>query len=53
MDKEIEVKVRLRGWFPDIYDQSKPEGMSDENYINVIVSSWLQDKDEKNPISKS
>ena len=52
MNKKITVTVNLIGWFPDIYDANKPKGMSDESYINAILSSWLMEKDEVKPIPK-
>ena len=52
MNREFNVKIRLVGWFPDIYEHNKPKGMSDKAYINSIVSSWLIDRDTKNPIPK-
>lgn len=51
--KEITVKIKLQGWFPDIYNHNKPKDMSDESYVNAIISSWLMEKDEKNPIDKT
>ena len=52
MNKSIDVRIELIGWFPDIYEFNKPKGMSDKTYINSIVSSWLLDRDTKNPIPK-
>lgn len=51
--KEVTVKIKLQGWFPDIYEHNKPKGMKDDNYITAIVESWLMDRDEKNPIPKT
>ena len=50
--EEIKVTVKLQGWFPDIYEFNKPKDMSDEAYINAIVSSWLMDRDNKHPCPK-
>ena len=49
--KYIDVKIKLQGWFPDIYDDHKPKGMSDESYINAMISSWLMKHDDENPIT--
>ncbi len=49
---EIKIKLKLQGWFPDIYNHNKPPGLTDNEYVNAIISSWLIDKDEKNPIPK-
>jgi len=51
--REITVKIKLQGWFPRIYNHNKPENISDEAYVNAIVSSWLQDRNEKNPVNKT
>ena len=51
--KEITVKVKLQGWFPDIYEFNKPKGMNDESYINAMISSWLIQRDEDIPIPKT
>jgi len=50
--KEITVKIKLQGWFPDIYYFNKPKGMTDESYINAIVSTYLLDRDDKTPTPK-
>ena len=52
MNKTINVNIKLVGWFPDIYYANKPKDMTDESYLNAIVSSWLIDRDEKKPIEK-
>jgi len=52
MNKIINVNIKLVGWFPDIYYANKPKDMTDELYLNAIVSSWLIDRDEKKPINK-
>ena len=52
MNREFPVKIRLVGWFPDIYDANKPKDMSDESYVNAIITSWLIDRDEKKPTPK-
>ena len=51
--REIEVTIKLHGWFPRIYNHNKPENISDESYINAMVSSWLLNKDDKNHVSKT
>lgn len=51
--REIPITIILQGWFPDIYDHNKPKGMSDESYVNAIMSSWLMEKDKTNPIPKT
>lgn len=51
--REINVTIKLQGWFPRIYNHNKPENLTDEAYVNAIVSSWLQERDEKNPVKKT
>jgi len=50
--REIIVKIKLRGWFPRIYNHNKSENSTDDAYVNAMVSDWLLDRDEKNPVNK-
>lgn len=49
MVREITVKIKLNGWFPRIYNENKPENLTDESYINAIVADWLLTKRGKCP----
>jgi len=52
MNTEFNVKIKLVGWFPNIYEFNKPKGMTNDNYVNAIISSWLMDRDTKTPTPK-
>lgn len=45
VEEVIEVNVELVGNFTKLYYKHKPKGMSDDSYVNSIISSWLLDKE--------
>lgn len=45
IDEVINLNVELVGGFVDLYKKHKPKGMSDQNFVNAIISSWLMEKD--------
>lgn len=45
--RKIDVTIKLQGSFTRLYNANKPENISDERYVNAIVSTWLLEKDAK------
>lgn len=53
MSREINITLKLDGWFSHIYNHNKPENLTDDRYIQAIVNEWLLGRDEKNPVPKT
>ena len=51
--REINVTIKLQGAFTRLYNHNKPANISDEAYVNAIVSSWLLNRDAKERMRKT